>query len=299
MKYLIFGVNGMAGHTIALYLKEQGHKVIGFAKTKSLICQTIIGDAFNNEDVKSALESDKFDIVINCIGVLNKEVDTDMAAGIYLNSVFPHLLAKLLKIKTTKLIHISTDCVFQGNKGRYAENSIPDAESAYGRSKALGEVIDSKNLTLRTSIVGPELKENGIGLFRWFMNQTEPVKGYNKVIWTGVTTLELAKAIEKAAFQNVTGLYHLVNNRTISKYNLLRLFNKYCRCKKIAIQKDDIISSDKSLVNTRTDFDFTIPGYEQMILEMDEWIHLHKELYPRYLYDKKEAIDTTRLLFYK
>lgn len=284
MKYLIFGANGMAGHMISLYLKEQGHKVIGFAKSPSSICHTIIGDALCENDIYKALHSEEFDIVINCIGVLNKEVDADMASGIYLNSVLPHVLVKMLVNKKTKLIHISTDCVFEGNKGAHNEKDIPDAVSAYGKSKSLGEIRDNKNLTFRTSIVGPELKDNGIGLFHWFMKQEGTIHGYSNVIWTGVTTLHLAKAIEKASYTNITGLYHLVNNNYISKYNLLCLFNIYLKYENIQITKDKSIISNKSLVNTRTDFDYIVPDYEKMVQELSEWIYLHDKIYSHYNY---------------
>lgn len=283
MKYLIFGANGMAGHMMALYLKQQGHTVAGFAKTPCAVCDSIIGDALDREAVKNALSSDDFDIVVNCIGILNKAVDTDMATGIYLNSVFPHLIADSLKNTKTKVIHISSDCVFIGDKGEYKENSVKDAESFYGKTKALGEIVDDKNLTIRTSIVGPELKEDGVGLFHWFMSQAGFVNGFTDVIWTGVTTLQLAKAIEAASIQNITGLYQLVNNTTVNKYELLCLFNKYCNNNKAVIHENGSFSNDKSLVNTRTDFDFKVPSYEQMIIDMSEWIKSHSDIYSQYI----------------
>lgn len=283
MKYLIFGVNGMAGHMIALYLKEQGHSVVGFARTKSTICETIVGDALDRDDVKKALTFDNFDVVVNCIGVLNKAVDEDMATGIYLNSVFPHFLTNSLKDSEAKVIHISSDCVFLGDKGKYKEDSLKDAESFYGKTKALGEIIDNKNLTIRTSIIGPELKKDGIGLFHWFMSQSSFVNGFTEVIWNGVTTIQLAKAIEAASIQKITGLYHLVNHTTVNKYELLCLFNRYSNNDKTIIHKNGSFSSNKSLVNTREDFNFSIPTYEQMIIEMDQWIKSHGEIYALYL----------------
>lgn len=283
MKYLILGCNGMAGHMIAKYLIECGHDVIGIARQDSQFCKTMIGDVTDKEFLSTALGEEGYDIVINCVGVLNKAVDARPAAGIYINSVLPHLIAELLSEKRTKLIHISTDCVFSGKKGSYTEEDIPDAESLYGRSKAIGEVIDDKNLTLRTSIIGPELKENGIGLFHWFMKQETEVSGYSKVIWSGVTTLQLAKVIEQIANDNLTGLYHLVNNENINKYELLGLFNQYCREKKIRIlEKSDIIN-DKSLRNNRKDYIIKVPSYKAMIQEMAQWIKQAGNLYEQYL----------------
>lgn len=281
MKYLILGVNGMAGHMIAQYLKENGQTVTGFAKNQSAICQTIKGNAFDVKDIGKVLASDDYDYVVNCIGVLNQFVDANPAEGIFLNSVLPHLLAEKLVDKKTKLIHISTDCVFEGTKGQYHENDIPDATSYYGRSKMLGEVVDDKNLTIRTSIVGPELKKEGIGLFHWFMSQTDYVYGYEKVLWTGITTLQLAKFIEMDRENPHTGLYHLVNNKIISKHDLLELFNRYCRKHPIQIRSDKKIVSDKSLVNTRKD-KAAIPDYQTMVIELENWITEHSAIYEQY-----------------
>ncbi len=283
MKYLIFGVNGMVGHMIASYLKEKGHTVAGFAKNVSPICNTYIGDALKQEEVKEAIESEEFDVVINCIGILNSAVNNNMATGIYLNSVFPHYLAEYTSKKHTKVIHISTDCVFEGTLGNYTEHSNTDATSHYGKSKALGELNDNKNLTIRTSIVGPELKKNGIGLFHWFMSQKDTVKGYSYVIWSGVTTLQLAKTIEILSKEDISGLYHLVNNTTISKYELLQLFNTYCKNSATIIQEDTTFVCDKSLVNTRTDINLSLPSYEEMVKEMSIWIQTHAKIYEQYL----------------
>lgn len=283
MRYFIFGVNGMAGHVIAQYLKEEGCHVTGFARQESPICKTVIGDARNRNDIENALRTARdYDVIVNCIGVLNKYVDEKLSDGIYLNCVLPHFLAEKLQGTKTKLIHISSDCVYAGTRGQYTEKDIPDATSYYGRTKALGEVIDDKNLTIRTSIVGPELKTNGIGLFHWFMNQTESVEGYKKVIWTGVTTLQLAKTIEADAHSRQTGLYHLVNNETISKYELLKLFNKYCRKEPIEIRENNMAVSDKSVINTQETMTFPVPGYEAMVREMADWIKKHPELYGQY-----------------
>ncbi len=126
------------------------------------------------------------------------------------------------------------------------------------------------------------MKENGIGLFNWFMKQNGNINGYSKAIWTGVTTLTLAKAMERAAMENIKGIYNLVNNQSISKFDLLGLFNKHMRDGKINILPSDAVNLNKSLVNNRKDFSFEVPSYEQMVIEMKEWINNHKELYPHY-----------------
>lgn len=177
---------------------------------------------------------------------------------------------------------MSTDCVFSGNNGPYYEDSIPNGTSFYDRTKALGELNNDKDLTFRNSIIGPDIKSSGIGLFNWFMQQDNIVNGYTGAIWTGVTTYTLAKAIETALAENLTGLYNLVNNESISKFNLLELFNKYFRFSKIKIIPVNELQLDKSLRRKREDFSFVIPSYEQQIKEMSEWIKNHKTLYPHY-----------------
>ncbi len=283
MKILVFGANGMAGHMVALYLKEQGYDVTGFVKKKNNLFHCVEGNALDSNQIKELLQTEQYDFVINCIGILNKAVDVNLAEGIYVNSVLPHLLEECVRDKNTKVIHISSDCVFSGRKGHYRESSHPDADSYYGKTKALGELLEGeKSLTLRTSIVGPELKNDGIGLFHWFMSQQGLVNGFTEVIWSGVTTLELAKCIQCAMEQNLTGLYHLVNNQVISKYALLCLFNKYMNDNRTIIHENGSFANDKSLEDTRLELQHTIPSYEVMIQELAEWMKGHIEIYKKY-----------------
>lgn len=281
-KILVLGATGMAGHTISLYFKEKGHNVVSYSRTPFLYCDNIIGDVFDTEKFKSVLLKGEYDAVINCIGILNQDAENKPSKAVYLNSYIPHLIVDILKDKKTKLIHMSTDCVFAGNSGPYFENSFCDGETFYDRTKALGEVNDKKNLTFRNSIIGPDMNENGIGLFNWFMKQEGTINGYTGAIWTGVTTLTLAKAMEKAIEDNLCGLYNLVNNESISKYDLLHLFNKHFNDNQVIIEKQESLQLDKSLRNTREDFIFKVPSYEQMILEMKEWVDNHKAIYPHY-----------------
>jgi dTDP-4-dehydrorhamnose reductase len=279
MKILVLGATGMAGHTIAIYLKEKGHNIVSYSRSPFLYCKNIIGDVFETEKFKSVLIEGKYDVVINCIGILNQDAENHPSKAVYLNSYLPHLIVDTLKDTKTKLIQMSTDCVFAGNSGPYFENSFCDGRTFYDRSKALGEVNDNKNLTFRNSIIGPDMNQNGIGLFNWFMKQKGTINGYSGAIWTGVTTLTLAKAMEKAIEVDLCGLYNLVNNDSITKFELLNLFNKYFLNDKLIIQKENNFCLDKSLVNTRNDFLFEVPNYSQMILEMKEWICTHQFLY--------------------
>jgi dTDP-4-dehydrorhamnose reductase len=220
--------------------------------------------------------------VINCIGILNKNAEINKHEAVFLNSYLPHYLSSLTKNIETKVIQMSTDCVFSGKSGNYVENSFRDGVTFYDRSKALGELENNKDLTFRNSIIGPDMNKDGIGLFNWFMKQSGEIKGYAKAIWTGITTLTLAKAMEKATKDNLVGLYHLVNNVPITKYELLKLFNKYFKNDQLTINKSDDIILNKSLIDNRNDFYFIVPSYEDMIKDMKEWIINHKELYPHY-----------------
>lgn len=281
-RVLVLGSIGMAGHMITLYFKEQGYDVTAYSVTPFPYCENIVGNAFETGKFKDMILQGEYDTIINCIGILNQAADENHSAALYLNSYLPHLIADTMKDKRTKLIHMSTDCVFAGNTGPYYENSFRDGISFYDRTKALGEVEDDKNLTFRNSIIGPDMNEKGIGLFNWFMKQTGTIHGFTGALWTGVTTLTLAKAMEKAIEENLCGLYNLVNNDVISKHDLLVLFNKYFRNNSLTILKNDNLKLDKSLRNTRKDFSFIVPSYEQMIIEMKEWVDTHPTLYPHY-----------------
>lgn len=281
MKFLILGATGMAGHMIAYYLHEQGHNVTTYSRTPFPLSRALTGNIIDPTFLQQ-IRFDAYDVIINCIGVLNEACDKNSDQAIYLNSYLPHAIAHRLKDTDTKLIHLSTDCVFSGKAAPYHEKSIHDGETLYDRTKSLGEVDYGRHLTFRNSIIGPDMKSNGIGLLNWFMKQSGPIYGYTGAIWNGVTTLTLAKAIEKAATDDLTGLYHLVHATSINKYDLLQLFNEYLKDNNITILPSPNVQIDKTLLNSRQDFSFTVPSYEEMIVEMREWILSHKSIYPHY-----------------
>jgi len=282
MKILVLGATGMAGHTISIYLKEAGHEVTAFSRREFKYCNNINGDITDFDLLKNVIEEGKYDVVINAIGILNKDAEDNKSLAVLLNSYLPHYLSNITRNMKTKVIHMSTDCVFSGKTGGYTETSFRDGETFYDRSKALGELENDKDLTFRNSIIGPDINKNGIGLFNWFMKQEGEINGFTKAIWTGVTTLTLAKAMEKALEENLTGLYNLVNNKSISKFDLLKLFNKHMKDDSITILPSNAVEVNKSLINNRNDFSFVVPSYEQMVIEMKEWIQNHKDLYPHY-----------------
>ena len=272
----------MAGHTIAIYLKEQGHDVSGFDLKESKYIPSFAGNAFDTETLARVIKEGKYDTVINCIGILNQFAEQNKALATFLNSYFPHFLAKTTEGTNTQVIHMSTDCVFSGKRGSYTEDDFPDGETFYDRSKALGELNDDKNITLRNSIVGPDINPKGIGLLNWFMQQKGEINGFTKSMWTGQTTLQLAKTMEAAARERAHGLYNTVPDHSISKHDLCGLFNKYLRNNELIIHPVDGVNADKSLKRTRFEFSYLIPDYEQMIAELAEWIFRHKEMYPHY-----------------
>lgn len=279
-KIIIVGSKGMAGHVIYYFLKENtNYNVVDIARGTDYFNPKYNLDVSNFSALEDILITEKPDFVINCIGILNQDAEDNPDKAILFNSYFPHFLARVGSEIGFKVIHISTDCVFNGKLGGYLEDSFKDGIGVYAQTKALGELNYGANVTIRTSIVGPELKKNGIGLFHWFMQQQDSIKGYSKAYWTGVTTIELAKAICAVIDQDLIGLHHLVNNNKISKYELVTLFNKIFRQGKIAIEEWGGYSIDKSLIKTNNDFNYHVPSYEQMTKEMYEWISSHKDLY--------------------
>ena len=277
-KVLVIGATGMAGHMIYFYLRQTGKYEIHNAVYRTpLTADSTIVDVSNRKAVSDLIHTVRPDIVINCVGILIKGAREYPENAILLNAYLPHLLARLSAEVGAKLIHISTDCVFSGKKGSYTETDFRDADDIYGRSKALGEVINDRDLTIRTSIIGPELKQQGEGLFHWFMYQSGSVNGFQTAIWGGVTTLELAKAIDEAIRQRKTGLIQLSNGQGIDKYSLLCLFRRIWE-KDIEIIPLDANGIDKSIACS-VRFDYSVPDYEVMLNELKAWMDVHRDLY--------------------
>ena len=283
MKCLVLGSSGMAGHVISCYLKEKRHEVFTQSHTTKTFEDTVVFDIRDRKKLNTLLQSNSFDVVINCIGLLVRESDNAPSLAIYLNSYLPKSLEDYYKKTSTKVIHISSDGVFSGQYPTYNENSSYDSNTVYGRTKALGEINNAKDLTLRMSIIGPELRPASKSLFGWFYSQEGVVNGYQNSIWKGITTIELAKAICQILTSNLSSIYNLVPNGSISKYDLLSLIAKEFRLDKINLQP---VNSEKShnlsLINTRIDFNYVLPTYEIMIKEMHTWIISHREYYPHY-----------------
>lgn len=192
------------------------------------------------------------DVVVNCIGIVKQQAASkDSIACLTVNSLFPHRLARLCQAMEARLVHISTDCVFSGNKGSYTEDDPSDALDLYGRSKFLGEVSGPGCLTLRTSIIGREIGSRQ-GLVEWFLAQAGGrVSGYTRAIFSGLTTLELARVIGLVLckYPDLSGLWQ-VAGRPISKFDLLTILNQVYDTK-VRIDPVDTPACDRSLVGDR------------------------------------------------
>ena len=278
-KILVLGIKGMAGHVVFNSLPLLGkYDIFGVARN---IKST---DKIFNLDVSNTIELDnlidlKFDVIINCIGILNEDAEDNPDKAIWYNGYFPHYLEAKTKNTKTRIISISTDCVFSGKKGNYTESDQRDGEGFYALSKGIGEIVNDKDLTIRTSIIGPELSKNGIGLFNWFMNQKEEINGYSLAFWSGITTIELVKVINQSILQNIHGLIIVAGSHKIDKFNLLKLFNKIFRKNTLTITENSKYIVDKSMYSSRNDFKYKVPSYEEMLGDMKDWIEDNKDLY--------------------
>jgi dTDP-4-dehydrorhamnose reductase len=283
-KVLVLGASGMVGHVLALRLKEfsEEFEVITASRSQTNGHSDFKVNAANFNELRSLLELINPDVCINAIGVLNRAAD-DLEISQKLNTELPLFLSNLGIERSFQLIHISTDCVFSGKRGNYSEMDIPDAHDNYGLTKIAGEQIDPRHLVIRTSVIGPEIRPQAIGLFHWFTSQEGAVMGYENVIWTGVTTLTLADAIIHAIANNTQGLLQLVNNTSISKCALIELIHSHFPNITRVITSTSIPVSNKSLLNTREDWKFEVPAYAQMITELRNWMERYPALYGFYL----------------
>lgn len=279
MRILVLGVTGMLGHALWLNLR-QGHETSGtvrtsfeklasrcslFSNTKDSIIDQI--EFPSDPTIEESLRVADPSVVVNCVGIVKQLPSArDPITSISINALFPHLLARKCVDKGIRLIHMSTDCAFSGEKGGYVENDVSDAYDLYGRTKFLGEVTGRGCLTIRTSIVGRELCGTK-GLFEWFLSQTGEVRGYRKAVFSGLITYALADIIRSLIEEHpaVEGLYH-VSSTPISKFDLLNKLKKALDLN-IGIVPDDSIVIDRSLDSTRfrklTHID--IPTWDEMI----------------------------------
>jgi dTDP-4-dehydrorhamnose reductase len=260
VKLLILGGNGMAGHMLADFFRRQGkHHVFHTTRDKNDLGGLYV-DADDIAGVEKLVEIVSPHCMINAMGVLNQFAERDVIGAYHVNGFLPHRLRRAADSVHARLIHISTDCVFEGTRGGYTEEDATDGTSVYAITKSLGEVRDPGHLTIRTSIIGPEIRSGGIGLMEWFLAQKGRVTGYERVMWNGVTTLELAKVISSLLDSDLSGLIHLAHPRPFHKED-------------VKIIPERVHVQDRTLISTRSDVNFELPSYPEMLAELADFMH--------------------------
>ena len=273
MRVMVFGSTGMLGHMVCDVLQNKGIEIIP-------ITRNIFNPISDPMQKLGALTKDKApDVIVNCVGMLVRDSASSPMNAITVNSLFPHYLSMYAEAEGCYFIHVSTDCVFNGKKGvgyRITDNT--DAEDVYGKTKALAESI-RYGLVIRTSIIGPELKPNGTGLFHWFMsNPDRQVTGYTDVWWNGVTTLQLATIIHGLMQEaRINGIVHYTGE-DVTKYNLLDMMRKIWGKNVQLIKKGDVISN-KCLMPSAM---FQVKGQFDMLGDLYRYMR-NKPIYERYM----------------
>ena len=262
MKVCVLGSGGLLGHMLIRVLSAS-HDVYGITREKAskdsplarfLPIEKWISevDAAEPTSIKRVFEKNQFDIAINCIGLIKQRSDqVDDRLMMSINGEFPHKLAEIANSSGARVIQISTDCVFSGIKGNYVETDTPDPVDTYGRSKLLGELNDSTNLTIRTSHIGPELSVKR-SLVEWLLSQRNGrIRGYSGAIYSGLTTKELAKVIGNLvpAETSLSGMFH-VSSEAISKLEIINQLNELLDLK-IEVVEDKTIQVNRSLNSLR------------------------------------------------
>lgn len=280
MRVLVFGSTGMLGHKVMQMLPAR-YSVFGTVRgpVSSVACADVLApdrlignvDVGDLDEVAHVVSQIRPQFVINCVGVIKQlEAGSNPRIAIGINSLFPHQLADICRTHDARLIHISSDCVFSGNRGMYKETDVADAIDLYGRTKLLGEVSESHCLTLRTSIIGRELTSAN-GLIEWFLQRGQnKVHGFRRAIYTGLTTIEFVRVLQRVmdAPGVLNGIYQ-VSSEPITKYDLLHLarraFGVFTE-----IVPTDVPVIDRSLDSARfrQELGYAPPSWPCMIEEM-------------------------------
>lgn len=261
LKVLVLGVSGMLGHeTFRVLGAHQDLEVVGSARTRQVLqffpeelaLRVEVGtDMLDNDALAGLLLKVRPDVIVNCIGLVKQLGNAkDPLAALPLNALFPHRLARLAGLLGARVVHISTDCVFRGDRGGYKETDVPDAVDLYGRSKLLGELLEPDTITLRTSIIGRELQGHH-SLVDWFLHSEGEVKGFSNAVFSGLTTHELARVIGNVicSWPKLSGLWH-VSAAPIDKFRLLELLNRVYE-KGLVVREDPTFQIDRSLDSSR------------------------------------------------
>jgi dTDP-4-dehydrorhamnose reductase len=283
MRILILGASGLIGRTVlrvlskdpsldvfATFRLESSDKFLKDFPLNKIFTGIDIENDFNVIDIFSAINPE---VVINCIGVTkHKNEGNDPIEAIKINALFPHRLAKIAAFHGSRLIHLSTDCVFSGKKGFYTEDDQPDADDIYGKSKALGEVLYGNTVIIRTSTIGYELNTN-YGLLNWFLSQENKCKGFKNAIFSGLPTVVLGQIIRDFILNNndLRGLYH-IGSDPINKYDLLKLIaNIYKKEINIEIDEEFVINRSLDSAKFKRITGFKSPEWSDLIKIMFQY----------------------------
>ena len=279
MRILIVGGAGMLGHRLLRHLSARHEvkvtlrrEIAGHAGQGLFGATNAYGgvDACSTRRLQEITDVFRPEAIVNAVGIVKQlSIAKESIPSIEINSLLPHKLAQVARDAGARLVHFSTDCVFSGRRGNYSEEDRPDPEDLYGHTKLLGEVADTHALTLRVSLIGHEL-ERHTSLVDWFLGQEGRVKGFRNAIFSGFTTIEMARIVEMLLVKHpdAHGLWH-VSSAPIDKFSLLNLIKKHYAVE-TEIMPDDEFRCDRSLDSTRfrQRFAYEPPSWESMIAEM-------------------------------
>ena len=292
MKILILGGYGMIGHKMAQVLSVQNHEIfISVRESKDLTLKRISPKAkvffndFLKDSILNFLDKVNPDVIINAIGItIRRGAAENISDTIYLNSLFPHQISSWAEAFKKRLIHFSTDCVFSGSEGSYLEDATPNALDYYGKTKGLGEINSKSSLTIRSSMIGPELY-NKTELFEWIINNKEKeINGFSRVMYSGVTTVYMARLLADLIdnHKNLIGIYNIAS-KPISKFELLHLINDNFDLGLI-INDNKTVISNKTLNASKIEkvIGFQPPSWDELIFELKKdymnFIDLYKTI---------------------
>lgn len=272
MRILVLGADGMLGHELVHQLTPWAEVA---ATTRRGVGRYGGVDARRPDSVVGVLADFRPDAVVNAVGLVKQLPDGQShLAALEVNALWPHRLAALCRVAGARLVHVSTDCVFSGERGGYTEDDVADARDVYGRTKLLGEVVDGSALTLRTSIIGLE-RGSRRSLVEWFLAQSGQVKGYRRAIYSGVTTMELTRVVRLLLedFPELHGLWH-VASQPIDKYDLLSRLARALGRADAELVPDDEVVIDRSLRadRLREASGYQAPSWDHMLTELTERI---------------------------
>src|SRR5215217_4875925 len=284
MRILILGGDGMLGHRLLMHLQREEHDVrvtlrqqlADYEPHYGLFTQENSYTGVEVRDMGRLLEvmaDFRPEAVVNAVGIVKqREAAKEAIPSLEINSILPHRLALLCSAMGARLVHMSTDCVFSGRTGTYTEDDVADAEDLYGRTKLLGEVSQPGCVTLRTSIIGLELsRKKKTGLIEWFLAQRGEIRGFIKAIYTGLTTGEMSRVIERVLLEHpeLSGLWQ-VASAPINKYDLLVRFSEVLGRRDIEIIPDEAVKIDRSLVPVAFEkaTGYSAPGWDEILEEL-------------------------------